>query len=354
MLKVVCLVALCLVSYAAAQVVDLDSSNFDSAIAGKNAFVEFYAPWCGHCKNLAPAYEVVGESFAKFKDVVIAKVDADQHKDLGSRFDVHGFPTLKYFPKGSSTPESYEGGRSAEDIINFINGKAGTNAKVKKAPSAVVELDESNFNSIVLDSSKDVLAEFYAPWCGHCKKLIPDYEKVASAFSNEPNVVVAKLDADAAKSLASKYGVTGFPTILFFGKNNKENPERYEKGRDVESFVTFLNDKAGTKRLPNGRLQGVAGRIEALDALASKFVASGADHASILKEAQEAASKLTGEAAKNAKYYIKYMETIVSKGADFVATETARLGKLLEGAIAAAKSDEFSIRQNILAAFKNN
>jgi len=187
-------------------------------------------------------------SFSKFKDVVIAKVDADAHKELGSRFDVHGFPTLKWFPKGSSTPEDYNGGRAAEDIINFINEKAGTNARVKKAPSAVVDLTDANFDSIVLNSKKDVLAEFYAPWCGHCKKLIPDYEKLASAFAGEQNVVVAKLDADNYKDLASKYGVSGFPTLLWFGKNNKENPERYEKGRDVQSFVDFINEKAGTKR----------------------------------------------------------------------------------------------------------
>jgi len=348
--KFVCLFAL--FALAAAQVLELDSSNFDSAIAGKNAFVEFYAPWCGHCKNLAPAYDVVGESFSKEKGVVIAKVDADKHKELGGRFDVHGFPTLKYFPQGSSTPENYEGGRTAEDIINFINSKAGTNVKVKKAPSAVVDLDSSNFNKIVLDTSKDVLAEFYAPWCGHCKKLAPDYEKVGSAFASEQNVVVAKLDADAHKEFASKYGVTGFPTILWFGKNNKENPERYEKPRDVDSFISYINEKAGTKRLANGKLQSGAGRIAALDTLASQFLAS-SDKAGLLQQAQTAVSSLSGDDAKNSKFYIKAMEAIQTKGAEYVDSEIARLGKLLEGSVAAAKADEFTIRQNILNAFKN-
>jgi hypothetical protein len=52
-------------------------------------------------------------------------------------------------------------------VVNFINDKAGSRAKIKKAPSAVVDLDPTNFDSIVKDTTKDVLVEFYAP----CKLL---------------------------------------------------------------------------------------------------------------------------------------------------------------------------------------
>jgi len=62
-------------------------------------------PGCGHCKRLAPAYEEVGQAFDNSEDVLIAKVDADAEKALGSRFGVRGFPTLKFFPKGSTDPE---------------------------------------------------------------------------------------------------------------------------------------------------------------------------------------------------------------------------------------------------------
>ena len=84
----------------------------------------------------------------------------------------------------------------------------GTRARIKKAPSAVVDLDVDNFDSIVKDPAKDVLVEFYAPCkqlflkhvcvrllhmtclgCGHCKSLAPKYEKVGAAFKNEPNVL---------------------------------------------------------------------------------------------------------------------------------------------------------------------
>lgn len=65
--------------------------------------------------------------------MLVAKVDADAEKALGSRFGVSGFPTLKWFPKGSLTPEDYNGGRTAADIVSFINSKAGTNKKVRAA-----------------------------------------------------------------------------------------------------------------------------------------------------------------------------------------------------------------------------
>ena len=66
--------------------------------------LELSAAGCGHCKKLAPAYEEVGKAFENVDNVLIAKVDADSERDLGGRFGVKGFPTLKFFPKGSTDP----------------------------------------------------------------------------------------------------------------------------------------------------------------------------------------------------------------------------------------------------------
>jgi len=347
---VVFLIACFAVAFGA--VVDLTPDNFDSVVDGsKGAFVEFFAPWCGHCKNLAPEYEVVGEAFDRESSVVIAKVDADAHKELGGRFGVQGFPTLKWFPKGSTTPENYEGGRTADDIVSWINNKAGTKARVKKAPSYVVDLDDSSFDKIVMDKSKDVLVEFYAPWCGHCKRLAPDYEKVAAAFANEPNVVVAKIDSDKYKVAAGKYGVSGFPTLKWFGKNNKEEPEAYEAARDIQAFVDFINQKSGTSRDAKGRLGSSAGRIAELDAIASKFLSAGTADA-LVTEAEAIVKGLSGAAADAGKVYTKLMSVIKSKGKAFIETELARLEKMLAGALTPAKVDEFTIRKNILQAFQ--
>lgn len=88
--------ALAAASAPASSVIDLTPKNFDEVVlkSGKPALVEFFAPWCGHCKNLAPVYEELATGFQSAAGKVsIAKVDADEHKSLGKRFGVTGFPT---------------------------------------------------------------------------------------------------------------------------------------------------------------------------------------------------------------------------------------------------------------------
>jgi len=339
---------------ASSNVVDLTPDNFYEVVDGsKNTLVEFYAPWCGHCKHLAPEYEILADAFKGESSVTIAKVDADAHRDIGGAFGVTGFPTIKFFAKGSSAKDSkgedYSGGRTADDMINFINGKAGTRAFVKKAPSSVVVLTTANFDEIVLNENNNVLVEFYAPWCGHCKSLAPVYEQLGKAYVAEKDVVIAKVDCDAEPSLATRFGVSGFPTLKFFAKGAKADPLTYESGRDINSFVTFINEKTGSQRTSDGSLSADAGRIASLDALVTKFVSS--KSASVIAEAEAEAKTQTGVNKAAADIYVKLMRAFEKKGASFVESETSRVSRMLEGSLTAEKRDELQLRKNILAAF---
>ncbi|KAM0893968.1 hypothetical protein ACQ4PT_024774 [Festuca glaucescens] len=102
-------------------------------------------------------------------------------------------------------PRWYDGQRTAEALAEFVNTEGGTNVKLATIPSSVVVLTPETFDSVVLDETKDVLVEFYAPWCGHCKHLAPIYDKLASIFKLDEGVVIGNVDADKYKGLGEKY-----------------------------------------------------------------------------------------------------------------------------------------------------
>jgi len=345
--------ALSLSSIAVADdVVVLTEENFEKEVGqDRAALVEFYAPWCGHCKKLAPEYEKLGATFKKAKSVLIAKVDCDDQKSLCSKYDVSGYPTLKWFPKGSLEPKKYEGPRTTEALAEFVNTEGGTNVKIAAIPSNVVVLTSDNFGEVVLDETKDVLVEFYAPWCGHCKNLAPTYEKVATAFKLEEDVVIANVDADKYKDLGEKYGVSGFPTLKFFPKGNKAG-EEYEGGRDLEDFVAFINEKSGTSRDAKGQLTSKAGIVESLDALVKEFIAaSNEEKKAVFARIQGEAEKLTGSSARYGKIYSKAAKSCLEKGADYAKNEIERIQRILDKSISPAKADEFTLKKNVLSSF---
>jgi len=85
----------------------------------KDVLVKYYAPWCGHCKKLAPVWDELGEHFKDNKDVVIAKFDATENE--AEQVSVQGYPTLKWYPKANKAGEDYSGDRELKDFIKFID-----------------------------------------------------------------------------------------------------------------------------------------------------------------------------------------------------------------------------------------
>ncbi|KAI0459823.1 thioredoxin-like protein [Xylaria acuta] len=333
-------------------VLDLIPSNFDNVVlkSGKPTLVEFFAPWCGHCKNLAPVYEELGQAFASSKDVQIAKVDADAEKALGKRFGIQGFPTLKWFDGKSDKPEEYQGGRDLESLTKFITEKTGTKAKkVLQLPSQVEMLTDATFKKTI-GGDKHVFVAFTAPWCGHCKNLAPIWETLAEDFINEPSVVIAKVDAEAenSKATASANGVTSYPTIKFFPKGSTE-PESYDGGRSEVELLEFLNSKAGTHRVPGGGLDATAGTIDILNHIALKYSAGTDKLAELAGEAKKAVESLSNDAQYTyAEYYIKVFDKL-AQNEGWVAKESARLDNIIrKGGLAPSKLDELQSKSNIL------
>jgi len=96
------------------------------------------------------------------------------------------------------------------------------------------------FNEIVIDNDNDVFIEFYAPWCGHCKKLAPEWDKLASDFAAVKGLTIAKMDATANE--VDGVDIRGYPTLKFYPKGGKAAPVDYDGGRDLEAFKTWLKE----------------------------------------------------------------------------------------------------------------
>ncbi|XP_030384222.1 protein disulfide-isomerase A6 homolog [Scaptodrosophila lebanonensis] len=237
-------------------VVELTPTNFDREVINDDAIwvVEFYAPWCGHCRSLIPEYKKLAKAVKGI--VKVGSVNADEHNALGGQYGVRGFPTIIIFGANKRSPTNYNGQRTAKAIAEaalaeakkkvqaaFGGGSSSSGGGSSSSSDDVIELTEDNFDKLVLNSDDIWLVEFFAPWCGHCKNLAPEWAKAAKDLKGK--VKLGALDATAHQSKAAEYNVRGYPTIKFFpaGSKSASDAQEYDGGRTASDIVTWASDK---------------------------------------------------------------------------------------------------------------
>lgn len=126
------------------------------------------------------------------------------------------------------------------------------------ASGDVIELTASNFDKLVTQSKSIWVVEFFAPWCGHCQQLVPEYKKAGTALKGVINV--GAVNCDDHNSICGQFGVKGFPTIKIFAANKKSpiefNGQRTAKGI-VETAMSEANKQV--KASLNGDGKGSSG-----------------------------------------------------------------------------------------------
>lgn len=139
----------------------------------------------------------------------------------------------------------------AKFVSEFSEGKLEPSIKSEPVPESndgpVQVVVAHNYESVVLDDSKDVLVEFYAPWCGHCKALAPKYEELGALYQGsefKDKVTIAKVDA-TANDVPDE--VSGFPTIKLYPAGGKDEPVTYSGARTVDDFVKFIAENGKHK-----------------------------------------------------------------------------------------------------------
>jgi protein disulfide-isomerase A1 len=201
------------------------------------------------------ALDVVNKVAEKFKGKLnFAHADGVQYaqfaKNLGVKTEALPEFVVTDLQKRKNYPFSEEEkGIDADAIIAFVDGVLdGSVAPFLKSQPVPESNDEpvkvvvgKTFNDIVLDDTKDVLLEFYAEWCGHCKKFAPEYEKLAKKLSDIDNLVIAKIDGSENDTPIQ---IQGFPTIFFFPKGQKADPISYEGGRTAKDVYQFIKKNA--------------------------------------------------------------------------------------------------------------
>jgi len=230
--------------------IQYNADNFSDEIPKKNHFVMFYAPWCGHCQRLAPTWEQLAEMLnEEDSNIRIAKVDCTVDSKICSEEDVTGYPTLKFFKVGSSESVKFRGTRDLPSLTMFINEQLRSAdeddnivTKVPEPTQGLLELTEDSFEKHIATGKHFV--KFYAPWCGHCQKLAPVWEKLAETLEFEPDISIAKLDCTQYRSICNQFDIKGYPTLLWIEEGKKV--DKYQGQRTHEDLKSYVNKMLGS------------------------------------------------------------------------------------------------------------
>lgn len=228
-------------------IVVLKGDNFQKALEHfDNVLVEFYAPWCGHCKAFAPDYVKIAAILKeKGESVACAKVDAPEEQELIEKYDIQGFPTLKLFRKDKK-PDSYQGFRSVDALVDWVTRKIGP-------PAQAIEDAES---ADKLKESADVVVIAYYKDAASNESLT--FSDIADQYDDYKFGVVSKEEV-ATKLGFAKEGVKLFKKFdegeVDYDKDLKSSSElkRFIQANSLPLVVTF--DQKNAQKIFGGDIK---------------------------------------------------------------------------------------------------
>ncbi|KAG1875422.1 thioredoxin-like protein [Suillus subalutaceus] len=253
----------------------LTPQDFKQTIADGVWFIEHFSPYCRHCRNFEPTWNRVVDKFEKQPDLGIhlAQVNCALNGDLCTENGVTGYPQMNLYRNGQFV-ETFTNDRDFDILVDFLLPHAEPTAISLSSPTAVeqeemaaeivpvgensvVQVSQAESNplgeviSLTSETFDDFVAQaptfvkFFAPWCGHCKKLAPVWLQVARRMQHKLNI--AEVNCDDFKSLCTKQGVTGYPMLFYYSHGAKTE---YSGSRKYEPLVAFADKAASPTMQP--------------------------------------------------------------------------------------------------------
>ncbi|GAQ33631.1 hypothetical protein AtubIFM55763_001108 [Aspergillus tubingensis] len=214
-------------------VLQVNQKNYDQLIANSNhtSIVEFYAPWCGHCQNLKPAYEKAATNLDGLAKVAAVNCDDDDNKPFCGRMGVQGFPTLKIVTPGKKPGkprvEDYKGARSAKAIVEAV---------VDRIPNHVKRATDKDLNTWLAQDEESPKAILFTEK-GTTSPLLR-----ALAIDFLGSIQVAQVRNKETEAV-EKFGITEFPTFVLL-PGNGQDPIIYDGELKKKPMVEFLSQAA--------------------------------------------------------------------------------------------------------------
>ncbi|KAF9224446.1 thioredoxin-like protein, partial [Gyrodon lividus] len=244
----------------------LTPQNFKETISEGVWFIEYFSPHCRHCRSFEPTWNEVAGHFEGKADpgVRLAQVNCALTGDLCTENGVTGYPQMNLYHNGEFL-DTYNADRDFGLLVDYLVAHAEPEGihladLIKEQPAIptltpiqtpavehlvvqtpraaansngeVVSLDAQTFNSFLAQGPAFI--KFFAPWCGHCKKLAPTWVQLARHMQHKMNI--AEVNCDDHKALCASQGVTGFPMMSYYAHGAKTE---YSGGRNYDQLVAF-------------------------------------------------------------------------------------------------------------------